>query len=92
MLTGKKILIGTANGVGDIITVTPALRRLKELYPHCQITFLTRDDRKDVIEGLPYIDQVVCIKRGKFLGRLRPLPQLIKQDIVVSMMMRKNYH
>ena len=83
MLTGKKILIGTANGVGDIITVTPALRRLKELYPHCQITFLTRDDRKDVIEGLPYIDQVVCIKRGKFLGRLRPLPQLIKQDIVI---------
>ena len=83
MLAGKKILIGTANGVGDIITVTPALRRLKELCPDCKISFLTRDDRKDVIEGLPYVDQVLCIKRGRFLGRFRPLPELISQDIVI---------
>ena len=83
MLNGKKILIGTANGVGDIITVTPALRRLKEICPDCKISFLTRDDRKDVIEGLPYVDQVLCIKRGRFLGRFRPLLELISQDIVI---------
>ena len=83
MLNGKKILIGTPGGVGDIITVSPALRRLKEICPDCKISFLTRDDRKDVIERLPYIDQVLCIKRGRFLGRYRSLPELIRQDIVV---------
>ena len=83
MLEKKNILIGTASGVGDIICITPALRKLKEICPDCKISFLTRDDRKDVIEGLQYIDTVVCIKRGRVLGRFRPLPELIRQDIVV---------
>lgn len=77
-LNGKRVLIESGGGVGDLIMFTPALRRLKEKFPDCQITFLTIDKTVDVINRLPYIDRVICIKRGRFMGRYRVLPDLIK--------------
>lgn len=71
-------LLKVEGGVGDLIMFTPALRRLKEKFPDCQITFLTIDKTVDVINRLPYIDRVICIKRGRFMGRYRVLPDLIK--------------
>lgn len=38
-LNDKHILIESGGGVGDLIMFTPALRRLKELYPKCILTF-----------------------------------------------------
>lgn len=83
MLHGKKILIESGGGVGDLIMFTPALRRLKELYPSCVITFLTIDKTVDVINRIPYIDHVISFKRGKLLGRYRVLPCLAQQDYMV---------
>lgn len=83
MLEGKKIFITTASGIGDIIMYTPALRRLKELCPTCEITFMTLDNRGDVIKKIPYIDKIAYVKRGRFMGRYRILPILFKQDIVI---------
>ena len=76
-------LLKVEGGVGDLIMFTPALRRLKEKFPDCQITFLTIDKTVDVINRLPYIDRVICIKRGRFMGRYRVLPDLIKQDYLI---------
>ncbi|WP_296826608.1 glycosyltransferase family 9 protein [uncultured Megasphaera sp.] len=73
----------TGGGVGDLIMYTPVLRRIKELYPTCKITIMTIDKTVDVINRIPYIDDVVCIKRGRFLGRYRVLPNLFGQDAVV---------
>lgn len=70
-LNDKHILIESGGGVGDLIMFTPALRRLKELYPSCILTFLTIDKTVDVINRIPYIDKVICIKRGRFMGRYR---------------------
>ena len=83
MLNGKKILITSCGGLGDLIMFTPALRRLKEKYPACRLTFLTTEQHRAILEGLSYIDRVICIQRGKFLGRYRILPELIQQDAVV---------
>lgn len=82
-LNGKRILIESGGGVGDLIMFTPALRRLKEKYPKCVLTFLTIDKTIDVINRIPYIDNVICIKRGRFMGRYRVLPELMKQDYVI---------
>lgn len=82
-LDGKHILIESGGGVGDLIMFTPALRRLKEKYPKCVLTFLTIDKTVDVINRLPYIDKVICIKRGWFMGRYRVLPELMKQDYMI---------
>ena len=83
MWNNKKIFMTTGGGVGDLIMFTPALRRIKELYPTCQITVMTIDKTVDVINRIPYIDKVVCIKRGRFLGRYRVLPDLFGQDAVI---------
>ena len=82
-LNGKKILISSCGGLGYLIVFTPALRRLKEKYPSCRITFMTSSKHQDILKGLPYIDKVICIERGKFLGRYRVLRDFWGQDAVV---------
>jgi heptosyltransferase-2 len=37
----KRILIIKLDGIGDVIRTTPVLRKLKEMYPNCEITWLT---------------------------------------------------
>lgn len=82
-LNGKKIVITTGGGIGDSIMFTPALRRMKELYPDCHITFVTRYPNQRLLEGLSYIDKLVYIKRGTLTSRLRVLPDLLGADAVV---------
>lgn len=82
-LNGKHILIESGGGVGDLIMFTTALRRLKEKYPRCILTFLTIDKTADVINRIPYINKVICIKRGRFMGRYRVLPDLMQQDFMI---------
>lgn len=80
-LTGKKVMITCGGGVGDLIMFTPALKSLKEKY-NCHITFLTPRNA-DILRGLPYIDKVIFLPRGKFLGRYRCIPDLWQQDIII---------
>jgi len=82
-LNGKKILMTTGGGLGDMICYTPALRRMKELYPEVHITFMTKYGNHEVMEGLPYLDKVIYIHRGKFMGRFRVLPDFWRQDAVI---------
>lgn len=82
-LNGKNIFITTAGALGDMIVYTPALRCLKETYPDVHITFMTKYGNHEVLEGLPYIDKLTYIIRGKLFGRYRVLPDLWKQDVAV---------
>ena len=82
-LNGKKIFITCGGGLGDMIVYTPALRRLKEKYPEAQVTFMTKYGNHEVLDGLPYIDRLTYIIRGKTFGRYRVLPELWGQDVVI---------
>ena len=83
-IDGKKIWITTGGGLGDSIMFTPALKRLKERFPTCRITFMTRWPNQDVLRGLPYIDELTYIRRGTLLGRWRVLPSfLLRPDAVI---------
>ena len=82
-LSEKKILITNCCGLGDLIVFTPVLRSLKEKFPSCHITFVCRDNHRDVLANLPYVDKVTCIYRGKSFGRYRPIPSLFNQDIAI---------
>ncbi len=62
---------------------TPVLRSLKEKFPTCHITVVCRDNHRDVLTGLPYIDKVACIYRGKPFGRYRSIPALLNQDVII---------
>lgn len=83
ILDHKKLLISSCAGLGDLIMFTPAIRALKEKFPTLKITFMASEKNADILRRIPYIDKVVCIRRGKFLGRYRVLPDLVRQDIVL---------
>jgi ADP-heptose:LPS heptosyltransferase len=80
---GQHILIENCAGLGDLIMFTPALRKLKELYPNCVISFITKPGNRAMLERLPYIDHQYFIKRGAPLGRIRPAGHLLGQDYVI---------
>lgn len=82
-LNYKRVLITCGGGLGDMICFTPALRRLKEKYPQCSLTFMTKKGSHEIMQGLPYIDKVIYIRRGEFMGRYRVLPDFLRQDAVV---------
>jgi len=83
MLNGKKILVSSCAGVGDLLMFTPTLRKIKELYPQCTLTFLCNDKYKAAISGLPYLDKVITIKRGKTLGKMEAFKHAISQDYIL---------
>ena len=83
MLNGKHILIENCPGMGDLIMCTPAFKRLKELYPDCVLSVVSYAHNLDIISGLPYIDHVYGIAKGKFLGHFRPALHFRKQDYVI---------
>lgn len=82
-LNKKNVLIESGGGIGYLIMFTPALRRLKEIYPDCCLTFLTNEKNADVLRRLPYINSVVTIKKGGLFARLKVLPELKKQDYMI---------
>lgn len=83
-IRGKNIFITSCGGLGDLIVCTPALKSLKEKYD-CHITFLCQKKYESAIKGLEYIDKVVSIERGKFMGRYKCIlsGKLWKQDCIV---------
>lgn len=83
MYNGKHILIEHGPGIGDLITLTPSLKRLKELYPQCVLSITSNEHVLQIIKRLPYIDNVYGIKKHKFLGRYYPALHLPKQDYVI---------
>ena len=83
MLNGKHILIENCPGMGDLIMCTPAFKRLKELYPDCVLSVVSYTHNLDIIAGLPYIDHVYGITKGKFLGHFRPALHFREQDYVI---------
>jgi len=53
---GQKLLIVRPGRFGDLICLTPVLRRIKHLFPKCQLHVATLPEYRDPLLGLPYID------------------------------------
>jgi hypothetical protein len=71
-----KLVISGASGIGDLIMLTPALRRLKELRPDYDISLFVDHNTKSIVAGLPYITNIFTRKRGELLSRYHFIPEL----------------
>ena len=70
-LSNFKILIIKFSSLGDIILSTAALRAAREKFPpeNFKISFLTREESKDILLRSPYIDELlVCDLKNKDRG------------------------
>ena len=71
----RKIFISKQGGIGDVILATPVIKELKRLYPESYITLLILENARDLVDGLPFIDEVMCYnkKRDSFFKLWRKL-------------------
>ena len=53
----KHVVISNKYNIGDVIVTLPLAKLIKDAYPDCKITFLTRDYVKDIISIATDVDQ-----------------------------------
>jgi len=62
----KRILIVRTDRIGDVLLSTPVIKALRENYPHAYIAMMISPYAKDIVEGNPYLDDIIIYdKDGK---------------------------
>ncbi len=57
----RHILAIIVTRIGDSLLCTPALRAISERWPDARITVLAHAKRRDVLENLPFVDEVLSM-------------------------------
>lgn len=68
--TGKRILIIRLSAIGDVMITTPVSRALREALPDAFLAWVVEPKAADVLNGNPYLDEVIRWDRTK--GSLSP--------------------
>ena len=67
----KNILIIRCDRIGDVLLSTPALKCLRDAYPHSRIAVMVRPYAFDIVYGNPHVDNVIVYdKDGRDNGLL----------------------
>ena len=66
----------TGGWIGDMVLITPTLRKLKEIYPSSFISILLRPLVADLMSFNPYVDK--CLIDSKSAGSLKSIIGLVK--------------
>ena len=62
----KRILIVRTDRMGDMILSTPVLKAMRQEYPNAYIAVLVRPYTRAVVEGNPYIDEVIVYDKKEY--------------------------
>jgi heptosyltransferase-2 len=69
-----RILLTRTDRIGDVVLTTPAIKAVRDRYPDAYIAFLVRPYARDIVEGNPYLDEVIIYdKYGRHKGPLGTL-------------------
>ena len=75
MFAGKsdkiRILVVRLGAMGDILHALPAVASLKQSYPGSHLTWAVEPQWTPLLEGNPFVDQIVLLERGSAGGLLR---------------------
>ena len=66
----QKILVIRADGLGDVVTSTPFLAQLREIFPNSEITLLAATASKELIEPMTVFDEIIYLEKEYQAGRL----------------------
>lgn len=55
----KRILLIRTDRIGDVVLSTPAIKAVRDAYPDAYIAFMVRSSARDIVEGNPYLDEVI---------------------------------
>lgn len=83
----ENILVIQLRQVGDVLLTTPALKVLRDHYPHSRISFLTETGPAALLRGNPHLDALITRKRtNTLLADVRLIGELrkAKYDLVID--------
>lgn len=70
----KRILVVRTDRIGDVLLSTPVIKTLRDTYPTAYIAMMVSPYAKDIVEGNPYLDEVIIYdKDGKHKSWQRSL-------------------
>ena len=79
----KNILIVRTDRMGDVVLTTASIKILRQAYPNAKISIIVSPGTKDLVEGNPYLDEVLIddrkIENAGFLGFLKLIQKLRKK-------------
>jgi heptosyltransferase-2 len=67
--TFRNVLIVRTDRVGDVVLTTPAIKALRQAYPAARISILVTPSTFDLVNGNPYLDEILTDdRRGRNKG------------------------
>jgi ADP-heptose:LPS heptosyltransferase len=59
----KALLVRGANGIGDMLLITPVIRKIKEKYPYHNLTmyYIGEKNNQKILENNPFVDEIINI-------------------------------
>ena len=72
----RKVLVVRLRSIGDTVLVTPSLYALRRFLPHAEIAILLEDWVAPLLNGFPYVDYVIKLKRGSTVSRAKVAREL----------------
>ena len=54
-----KILVIRFSSLGDVVLITPLFQKIRDIYPNCQLTFVTDSRYIDLFRSDPNIDRII---------------------------------
>ncbi len=82
----KKILVVRLGAMGDVIHALPAVATIKHSFPGCHLAWVIHPRWSALLEGNPYVDEVIHFDRHR-LGRILSTRRALRQarfDMVVD--------
>lgn len=62
----KSVLVVKLSAIGDVIHALPVSYAIKETYPDARVTWVVEPPAYNILEGNPYIDEIVVFEKKKF--------------------------
>ncbi len=79
--TSERFLIVSTTGLGDTLWATPALRALRQHFPHSYIAILTSEIGKQLLEHSPDLNEIFVIGDPALFSLCKLYRQLIRRRI-----------
>lgn len=85
--TVNRVLVIRLRSIGDTVLATPSLFALKRFLPHATVDILLEDWVAAVLDGFPYVDNVLTVDRKSTRSRAQVARHLRRQryDVVYNL-------
>jgi heptosyltransferase I len=67
----KRVLIIRLSSIGDVVHALPVSAALGKSFPHLELTWIVEDMAADVVQGNPYLHDVIVVPRQKWKAARR---------------------